>query len=88
MLVPIPRGLAESLDPIQRPIAHDPDLELGYRRWAESRLQFIGDLNQPGTEAARRGWQKHYFKGQTPAGERAEGHQTRLNLKEFREPNP
>lgn len=85
MIVPIPRGLAESLDPVRLPVAENPQLQTEFREWAESRRQFIGDLQQDGSEAVRRGWQKHYYKGQTTTGERAEEHQTRLNLKEFRD---
>jgi hypothetical protein len=84
MVVPIPRGLAESLDPVRLPIAANPELQTQLAEWAESRTQFIGDLQQDGSDAVRRGWQKHYYQGKTTAGDRAEEHQTRLKLKEFR----
>jgi Family of unknown function (DUF6065) len=84
MVVPIPRGLAEGLDPIQLPIGANPEVQGQFAEWAESRQKFIGDLQQEGSEAFRRGWQKHYYKGETPTGDRAEEHQTKLRLKAFR----
>jgi hypothetical protein len=86
MVVPMPRGFAEGLDPVRLPLADNPELDAQHREWSESRKQFIGDLQQEGSAAVRRGWQKHYYQGQTNAGDRAEEHQTRLKLKEFREP--
>ena len=86
MVVPVPRGLAESLDPVQVPIAANPEVEAEFRDWADARYRFLGDLQQEGTEATRRGWQKHYYQGKTTTGERAHEHQTRLDLKEFRKP--
>jgi hypothetical protein len=84
MIVPVPRGLAESLDPVRMPLAENPELHAQHREWSESRKQFIGDLQDQESQAARRGWQKHYYKGETNTGDRAEGHQTKLDLKEFR----
>ena len=41
--------------PVRLPIAADPELQAQHRDWAESRKQFIDDLQQEGTEAVRRG---------------------------------
>lgn len=84
MLVPVPRGLAEGLDAVRVPMASDPRVEKEYRDWERSRSQFMVDLEQRGSEANRRGWQKHYFKGETQSGEAVSDHQTRVNLREFR----
>ena len=86
MVVPMPRGFAEGLDPVRMPLAANPELNAQFREWSESRSKFIGDLQQEGSEAVRRGWQKHYYQGKTSTGERADEHQTRLKLKEFRGP--
>ena len=83
MIVPVPRGLAEGLDPVRVPIASDPKVEKEYKHWEQSRSQFMVDLEHRGSEAHRRGWQKHYFKGETQAGEAIPDHQTRVNLREF-----
>ena len=84
MVVPVPRGLAEGLDAVRVPIASDKTVEKEYREWERSRSKFMVDLDQRGTEANRRGWQKHYFKGETQTGETVPDHQTRVVLREFR----
>lgn len=84
MVVPVPRGLAEGLDAVRVPIASDKKVEKEYREWERSRSKFMADLDQRGTEANRRGWQKHYFKGETQTGETVPDHQTRVVLREFR----
>ncbi len=83
MLVPVPRGLAESLTPVRLPIGRDPALEREYRAWLESRQGFMQALDRNEPEAVRRGWQRDYVHGVTPGGARAPEHQTRLSLKEF-----
>ncbi len=84
MIVPVPRGMAEGLDPVRVPIASDPTVEKDYKDWERSRSQFMADLEHRGSAAHRRGWQKHYFKGETQSGEAISDHQTRVNLREFR----
>ncbi len=84
MVVPLPRGLAEGLDPIRLPLAANPEVAREYGEWDQARKQFLGDLKQNDPDAVRRGWQKHYFKGETLSGDRAEAHQTRLKIREFR----
>jgi hypothetical protein len=84
MVVPIPRGLTESLDPMLLPIDANPDLELEYQEWQASRRQFNQDLRSHEPDAVRRGWQREYIKGVLPSGAAAPEHQTRLSVKEFR----
>jgi hypothetical protein len=83
MLVPVPRGLAESLEPVLTPLANNPELEKEYREWEKSRAMFNADLASLQPEAVQRGWQRDYMKGLTPRGQRATEHQTRLQLREF-----
>jgi hypothetical protein len=84
MIVPIPRGLAEELDAVQSPMTSEPQLEAEYQEWVQSRSRFISELPQRGSPASKRGWQKHYFKGETLGGKPVEEHQTRVDLPEFR----
>jgi hypothetical protein len=84
MLVPVPRGLVESLVPRVEPIAEHPDLQEQYQKWEKSRSGFLTDLHAQNPEAVARGWQKDYFQGKTPDGKAVESHQTRLNVKEFK----
>jgi hypothetical protein len=84
MVVPVQRGLAESLDPVRLPIKTNPQLEGEHHAWLKSRGGFLEALKQNEPEAVRRGWQRDYVHGVTPSGARAQEHQTRLPLKEFR----
>lgn len=86
MLVPIPRGIAESLEPIQTPLTDNPELLEQYRRWEGSRSQFLAGLHSHDPDTVKQGWQKEYFQGKRPDGGRFEEHQTILKVKEFRRP--
>lgn len=88
MLVPIPRGLAESLVPRRVPIAEEPQLHRQYTSWQESRQGFLHGLHTRDPEAVKQGWQKDYFQGKAPDGSAFESHQTKLNLREFPPPAP
>ncbi|HKI38747.1 MAG TPA: DUF6065 family protein [Gemmataceae bacterium] len=83
MLVPLPRGLAESLEARQLPLRSDPDLAAAYDAWRAQRGEFLRALEERVPEAVERGWQKDYFQGRGPGDIRFEGRQTQLRLKEF-----
>ena len=83
MIVPIPRGLAEQLQPKYVPLDANPELSREYREWERSRDTFNKDLSLLKSEAVQRGWQRDYMKGRTVSGQEAEEHQTRLRLREF-----
>jgi hypothetical protein len=83
MVVPVPRGLAEGLQPLYAPLSSNPELEQDFRAWEQSRGAFNAALGLQRTEAVQRGWQRDYMKGLTPSGGRVEEHQTRLQLREF-----
>lgn len=83
MLVPVPRGLAESLLPRREPLANNPELHEQYQKWEASRRVFLNGLLTRDPEAVKRGWQKDYFQGRTPDGREIPVHQTRLNLRPF-----
>jgi hypothetical protein len=86
MVMPLPRGLAEGLEPITLPLASQPDLEREYLTWQQKRNEFNAALKQHDPEAVRAGWQRDYQKGVTAEGTAAPEHQTRLRLKEFTRP--
>lgn len=83
MLVPVPRGLVETLAPRVEPLTANPELEEQYRKWEASRSTFLTDLHGRDPGAIARGWQKDYFQGKTVDGKSVESHQTRLNVKPF-----
>ncbi len=84
MLVPVPRGLSEELEPVYAPLESNAKLAREFHEWEQSRTAFNRDLAVARPEAVRRGWQRDYTKGLTPSGEQAEEHQTRLKLRKFR----
>jgi len=83
MLVPVPRGLMESLEPRQIPLRSDPALEQQYRAWDSSRHEFQTRPSSNDPDTVRRGWQRDYFHGQNTDGEAFDGHQTKLTVREF-----
>ena len=88
MLVPVPRGLAESLVPRQTQLSANPELQEQYRMWEEGRKGFLHGLRTRDPDAVKRGWQKDYFQGRTPDGKAIDEHQTRLSIKEFEKDKP
>lgn len=86
MVVPVPRGLVESLAPQAVPVASDPGLDAKYKEWEASRRGFIEGLQKLDPDAVQRGWQKDYFQGKQPEGGVFTGHQTRLTVKPFPPP--
>ena len=82
---PILRGSLEAVEPVLKPIAEDPELERVRSDWKAKRERFNADLKTPGSEARAQKWQKHYYRGLWPDGEKrgAEDHLVRLRLKPF-----
>jgi hypothetical protein len=83
MIVPVPRGLAEQLEPVYVPLDANPEMASEYREWEKSRSTFNADLARLNPDAVKRGWQRDYMQGRTISGKEAQGHQTRLHLREF-----
>jgi hypothetical protein len=83
MIVPLPRGVAEQLDPVYVPLDDNPELAREYREWEKSRSTFNADLARLQPDAVKRGWQRDYMHGRTISGREAQEHQTRLHLREF-----
>jgi hypothetical protein len=83
MVVPVPRGLAEKLEPVYVPLDTNPELAADYRAWERSRSTFNADLARLSPDAVKRGWQRDYMQGKTISGQEVEEHQTRLHLREF-----
>lgn len=83
MLVPVPRGLLETLDASIQPIDANPELQAAYNAWSMSRSNFLEGLSKRDPDVVQRGWQKEYFQGRKGEGT-FDGHQTRLDLSEFK----
>jgi len=83
MLVPVPRGLAETLVPRREELSGNPELHKQYLTWEKSRSGFLTDLGDRDPNAIKQGWQKDYFQGRTQDGREFTAHQTKLNLRDF-----
>ena len=83
MILPQRRGELEGFQPEIRAIETAPEIRSGYRKWSDSRRQFNAALSQPASKAQQQGWQRDYFRGASPSGERPPEHQTKLVLKDF-----
>ncbi len=84
MLVPVPRGLAESLEPIRQPVQASPKLAHAYAKWKDSRSVFNEGLARNDEAAVKSGWQRDYMLGMNTDGESFAEHQTRLHIGRFR----
>ena len=73
MIVPVPRGLAESLDARQMPLTANPELMTSYELWQNDRESFLEQLYNREETATKQGWQKDYFKGKNPFGDPSAG---------------
>ncbi len=58
MVLPVPRGLAESMEPIRVPLSRDPELDKQYHDWSRLREEFNAAIGVRGSDESRRGWQK------------------------------
>lgn len=83
MIVPEPRGELECFRPEIRDIADDPEIQAAFQRWSDSRNKFNAELKQPGSEAQRQRWQKHYFQGSSVSTAKPLEHQSKLALHPF-----
>jgi hypothetical protein len=88
MVVPVWRGLAESLHPVRSSLSTRPDLQKQYEEWNQAREEFLRALRTRQPEAVRAGWQRDYTKGTMPGGATAPQHQTKLRLREFQRYQP
>lgn len=77
-IIPIGLGGIEEMVCDVKLMESDPELNAHYHMWSESRGKFLSEPRPP--EA----WQKHYFTGKMPTGEKAPvPHRTRLRLNQF-----
>lgn len=82
---PVKRGEVESFSPRLRPLRENPALSEAHRQWRENRAGFIEGLQKPGSPEAEEKWQRRYYRGLEPMGDKAAiaDHRTRLRPKPF-----
>ena len=82
---PVKRGELEAFAPRLKRLSANPELAREHALWKESRAGFIEDLQRPDSPAQEEKWQRRYYRGLDPQGEKAAiaDHRTRLRLKPF-----
>ena len=83
MIVPVQRGMIESMEPTIRPLSENSDRDDRYQRWKSSRAAFNEGLAANDPDAVKQGWQRSYMHGKDIDGNMHPEHQTKLRLKEF-----
>ena len=71
-------------DPQIQNINQNTKLYNQYVEWRKTRAAFIDDLKDPKSDAAKAKWQRTYMKGQNQMGNTFAGHQTKIQMKDFR----
>lgn len=82
-IFPVDLGLIEGATAEIRHVSEEEGLSEAHNAWATSRSEFNAKLESLDPEAAKQGWQKRYFQGVGPNGERADVHRTKLKAPEF-----
>ena len=78
---PVGYHALDNITPEIRPIASDPDLQAAYEDYKKRRLDFNEKLARNDEATLQQGWQKWYFRGQTPDGSaRHPRHVSKLRL--------
>lgn len=88
-IMPVPHSVYDTVQPVMKRLADEPELQKEFRAWSESRGKFLDDLSARNPETLRQGWQRHYFKGESVTGaKREQGHINRRRLKPPRPAEP
>lgn len=82
MIVPQRRGELARFLPQVRTLEQASDIDKEHFVWHQSRTAFLRELNRR-PHAKPGGWQRHYFQGRTPTGQRAPEHETKVRLRPF-----
>ena len=83
-IIPYPRHYLRKFDPQVKNIGDNAKLYKQYVEWRESRIAFNEELSEAESDAAREKWQRDYMKGQIQEGTSFAGHETKVQIKEFR----
>lgn len=83
-IVPYPRHYPRKFDAELKNLSENPKLYQQYVDWRQDRLAFNEDLQKAGSEAQKKGWQRAYMKGQDQSGKTFAGHETKIQMKDFK----
>lgn len=71
----------EEIEPERKLMRTNAELVKEYEAWRDSRADFNTRLKGREENAVKERWQRHYMRGETPEGGKAESHQTKRRLK-------
>ena len=83
-ILPYPRHYIRKFDPQIQSIHQNAKIFGQYDEWRNSREAFIDDLKDAESDATKAKWQRTYMKGQDQMGNTFAGHQTKIQMKDFR----
>jgi len=83
-VLPYPRHYVRKFDAKLKNLNENPKLYQQYVDWRDDRMTFNEELQKSGTEAQKQGWQRTYMKGQDQSGNTFAGHETKVQMKDFR----
>jgi anti-sigma factor RsiW len=66
---------------VVRPLEADQALKSAYEAWSAGRADFNVRLAAQDPGAVEESWQRHYFRGVAPTGERSDFHVAKRKLK-------
>lgn len=87
-LMPLRRDVIENIQPQWKLLSENPELHDQHHLWVKSRHEFLEELPNPDSGAAKEKWQRGYFVGRDMRGCPAPGHRTKLRLKKFERVEP
>lgn len=83
-LFPTDPAVLETVDPVVAAFESDAETKALHDKWSASRNTFNADLLKPESSARSEKWQKDYYRGYQPDGEKGtDAHRTKLRLKPF-----
>lgn len=83
-ILPYPRHYLRKFEPELKNLNENPKLYQQYVDWRNERIAFNQALKQEGSDAQKKGWQRNYMKGEDQAGQTFAGHETKIQIKDFR----
>ncbi len=83
-IVPYPRHYPRKFEADLKNLNENPKLYQQYIDWRNDRLAFNEQLQKEGSEAQKEGWQRTYMKGQDQSGNVFAGHETKIQMKDFK----
>jgi hypothetical protein len=79
---PVQRGVLRDIDPVIAPL--EGDVAEQFAAWSKSRDEFHAEMAQNPPRSPNEKWQKRYYRGIDMRDVKAEGHEAKLRLKNFK----